>query len=160
MQDHDLERMTEHVAYEIKMLQGTAVLLRMGVIGTGALQNALLESALVHLRLVDEFLSLPKGNRADDVVAKDFLPTWEPKQVLTESAREDINKRVHHLTTRRIGQQRLWPLDLCHDAVRVCIDFLVQLESDEPQRAAWFTRHGVRWIELSEAPAGVHEVGW
>lgn len=157
MDDRTLEAMVEHVAYEIDMLQATAILLRTGMI-EGRLKNAVLESTLVHLRLVDEFLA-GSGGRSDDVSAIDYLPTWAPRNVLTEDERRDVNKRVHHLTTRRIGQSYMWPLALCEDAVRACVDFLTELEREEPRRGGWFRSRGVDWLKLEEAPAGQHEVG-
>lgn len=140
-----LQQMTEHVAYEIDMLQEAAAVLAAGTFENNrVVKNALLESVLVHLRSIDDFLQL-KAARDDDVIALDYLPSWNPRPALSEKDRADVNKRVQHLTTRRLRGKRQWALALVAQALEVCVEFLQQLERDQPLRAASFKQLGVTW---------------
>lgn len=81
----------QHVGYEAEMLVGTAELLRRMPEGTIA-HDAVLESFLVHARLLDDFLArdLPKPGTPseDDVVARHYLPNWPRARVMSKSERD------------------------------------------------------------------------
>jgi len=77
--------------------------------------NALVESFCVHLRnLLDFFVSTP--TKPDDLVALDFCSkgwTCPPWTIDLGDTRERLNKRLSHLTHRRVdyvGEDRKWDL--------------------------------------------------
>lgn len=101
----------EHLTYEIQMFVGTALFLvnsnktsdkRIG----GVVNNALLESFLIHMRNLIEFL-YPQQIKADDVTIEDYLS----KKVISDHLpiinkslilyRERAHKEIAHLTTKR-----------------------------------------------------------
>jgi hypothetical protein len=137
--------MVEHVAYEINQLHRTAALVSSGKYPTAGgtdlqrvLGNALLESTLIHLRSLDDFLGMTAPKDSDDVLAIDYLPGWRPKRVLTVAERKYINKRVQHLTTVRRTGPAPWAMARCNDVLAEVIQFMHALEAAQPQRAAWF----------------------
>jgi hypothetical protein len=65
------------------------------------IQNALIESSLLSLRNVHDFFAPFDGReRSDDLKAYQFRPAHRAK-ILTRGEKEDIHKRLAHLTTRR-----------------------------------------------------------
>ena len=70
----------------------------------GLMQSALLESYLIHLRNLIDFLYRPR-DRDDDVIAADFFDdpaSWTPTISATlERAQIRANKEMSHLTTKR-----------------------------------------------------------
>ena len=105
--DEILDRLADHVAFEVEMLVEQVRLLiaacgpegPQGSTGTEPETQALLEAALLHVRLLDEFLG-NKG-RDTDVKANYWVPGWVPRGWLEPSAREQINWRVAHLSALR-----------------------------------------------------------
>ena len=104
----------EHVSYEVQMF---FTMIEIGVKGrvtlggapeiTPTLSNALLESIVIHLRNLIDFL-YPKNPQLTDIVASDFFDPdqWESlRTALTDTlsaARVRANKEMAHLTTDRI----------------------------------------------------------
>lgn len=100
--DPELIACADDVSYEFRMI---------GVLGqlkTSAdlpfVGYGLLESLLLHVRLLDDFL----GNRRrrgsegdDDLTAKDYNPSWSNNGFLKRDERSAINKRLAHLTRSR-----------------------------------------------------------
>lgn len=125
--DNDLDDFALHVEYEVEMLVGQVELLvdfygPGGPAGsfTSPQDEAILDAALVHLRLLDEFLG-SKG-RATDVKAKYWVPGWPARNWLDRSVRDRINWQLVHLSTlREVGHG--W--DLCEYA-RACCEELVR----------------------------------
>jgi hypothetical protein len=129
--DDELRRVSEHLAYEVGMMDVLGRAQEAGLVKRGspvsdailkaatqavpdtdpnvfveATSNALLEAFLIHFRCVLEFL-YPK-NRPDDVVASDFFndpDEWERvrknKSALLERAETRAGKEVAHLTYKR-----------------------------------------------------------
>lgn len=90
------------VGYELKMI-GVLGRLKTSIdlpfVGYG-----LLESLLLHVRLLDDFLANrrrrgPKGR--DDLTAKDYNSSWSGNGFLTPDERSAINKKLAHLTRSR-----------------------------------------------------------
>ncbi|MEP7289628.1 MAG: hypothetical protein ABI947_28085 [Chloroflexota bacterium] len=122
MEHSELLDASEHLAYETQMLAETQMLLETGI---GRLPylladkeavicyNALLESFLIHARVLIFFFYPPKGSiHDDDVLAKCFFATntewqnWESAVLSTrenflKNMRIEANKRVAHLSTHR-----------------------------------------------------------
>jgi hypothetical protein len=103
-----------HLAYEVRMLQQTARVLRHT---TGWLADAALESWIVHLRVLITFLY--DGRRfPDDIIAEDFIehPERWPrlrgrKPSMFKSAQTRANKQIAHLSRKRYwgrAPQKQW----------------------------------------------------
>lgn len=131
----------EHVVYEFDMFLWLAQ-----VCGSGArlwapspadaarLHNVLIESIVVHLRNVIDFLYLDKP-KATDVVAADFFApgAWEGLRpaisVTLEAARVRANKEVAHLTTDRITgspPEKAWDFTSLANEIRPLMRLVVQ----------------------------------
>jgi hypothetical protein len=141
-----LERMAEHVAYELRMI-GSLMHAEVGDAGELA-TLALDEAFLLHVRTVSSFLAV-SSRRAwpDDVVADDYFrgphPPFSP---LTPDDRRDIEVRLAHLTTDRLGtapadrrtaagpDRSYWG----RQVLREFGHFVDALAVESPGRAAWF----------------------
>jgi hypothetical protein len=91
------------------MLVSLAHGLASGIAGQGTFANALIESFVIHVRCVLDFLYAPKNRRDDDVIAQDYFddPTeWEnlrpPMSANLEKARDRAGKEMAHLTYARL----------------------------------------------------------
>jgi hypothetical protein len=107
--DDTLRTLSEHVSYEFDMLLGTAGVLVSRKPTDDFMQNVLVESFLIHVRQVYDFLyRVPK--LPTDLIAADYAPTWHGEcptasQELKDLAR-DVGGRAAHLTMNRVvGQQ-------------------------------------------------------
>jgi len=123
----------DHVFYEVDLFLDLASLIAQGRIGSSdsdaarILNNVVLESAVLHLRNLLEFLYCEKP-RLTDVVAADFLDdewtTVRPDLTPSlEQAQRRSNKELAHLTSNRIAQGqdgRGWDIPaLANDLVAV-----------------------------------------
>jgi hypothetical protein len=144
--DEVLEVMTESIGYEIHQLAGCMTLLKRGEArklgdpaAAGITTNALLESALIHCRSLDDFFGLLRTEgTTDDVFATDFDPEWPARRVLNGKERASINKRLAHLTTQRISGPERWELQAFDRMLNTFADFLDGLEQRQPARRQWF----------------------
>lgn len=120
-----------HVSYEIGMAAtGTQLLHQPPGLHGEALKNVLLESVLVHLRLLDEFVGRATSAHEGDVLAVDYLDAWDPLDFgpLGEF-RRPINKQVAHLSISREAG-RLWNvLALTHSVLSECGRFFDAIEA-------------------------------
>jgi hypothetical protein len=96
------------------MLIGTARGLASGVAGDSILNNALLESFLLHARALLAFL-YANTPRLDDVVAEDFIPDWGSKRPTEPATLSQVHFRVGkelaHLTYQRLSvtaEAKMW----------------------------------------------------
>lgn len=115
--DEDLKAASKHLSYEIQMLYGTANLLAQGNIYSWAVHNALLESFLIHVRIMLEFLYAQKP-WPDDVIAEDFFDDpneWvqaRPKKSdLLKDAHKRAGKQLAHLSYTRLAitpEKKAW----------------------------------------------------
>ena len=103
----------EHVYYEITQLTET-------LIGTNnvAVNNALVESRLIHVRALLDFFqrsarSVMKGKELDDVLSLDY--GFAPQTVdIPSPYQERLNKDLAHLTysrSERLPAEKIWPHD-------------------------------------------------
>ena len=72
--DTDLREASNHLHYEVWMLTSSAQAMASGIANNGWLKYALLESFVVHVRGVMDFL-YNDNPQPDDVVAQDFFPS-------------------------------------------------------------------------------------
>jgi hypothetical protein len=135
----ELEALAPEVGYEVRMMAHTVVV---GAQDFGlpaevwrVIRFGLLESCLIHIRNVDDFLGHPEPRR-DDLTAADYRPGRTPKRFLTDEERDAINGALSHLTRRRSGPNPEWPLAAL--ARRGLDAFQAFLAGLEPTTAALF----------------------
>ena len=104
----ELHRVSEHLQYEISMLQSMANGIASGVAGQGPIANALIESFVIHVRNMLDFL-YAEDPRPDDVIAEDFFDTREQwtkdrpaLSQLLSGVKWRAGKEVAHLTYARL----------------------------------------------------------
>jgi hypothetical protein len=115
----ELKEVSGHLHYEIAMLMSLAQGLASGIAGQGTIANALIESFVVHLRCVLDFLYASSKRRDDDVVAQDYFDepaTWETLRPAISTklskARNRAGKEMAHLTYARLEvtpEAKPWP---------------------------------------------------
>jgi hypothetical protein len=115
----ELRKASGHLNYEVAMLMSLAQGLASGIAGQGTIANAMIESFVVHLRCVLDFLYAPKNRRDDDVIAQDYFDdqaTWEELRPSMSAelskARDRAGKEMAHLTYARLDvtpEAKPWP---------------------------------------------------
>jgi hypothetical protein len=106
--ESELKEASDHLHYEIWMLTSLAHGIGTGIAGQGPIANALLESFVVHVRALMDFL-YNDDPRPDDVIAEDYFGNadqWRKlRPVISESlkhAKRRAGKEVAHLTYARL----------------------------------------------------------
>jgi hypothetical protein len=151
--ENRIAEMAEHVSYEAFMLSGTLQLIdqdfppaeKVHETVRTVVRNALFESSLMHVRVLEDFLTLAAPSQPDDVIATDFLPSWDRRRCLSTAERSYVNKRIMHLTTVRGEGPAPWQLEKSREVFRRFRLFLETLRSTDPQKVDWFDP----WIELA-----------
>jgi hypothetical protein len=103
----------EHIYYEITQLIATLT-----ASNNIALNNALVESRLIHVRALLDFFqksgrSIMKGNELDDVLCSDYGFASQPVAIPVDY-QERLNKDLAHLTysrSQRLPKEKPWPPD-------------------------------------------------
>lgn len=116
--NEELQEVSNHLHYELWMLSSLAQAMESGIADRGWLANALLESFVIHVRNVLDFL-YNDHPQSDDVVAQDFFPSakaWvkiRPRlSELLSTAKKRAGKEVVHLTYARLDvtpDTKPWP---------------------------------------------------
>ena len=144
---------SRHLPYELEQLIACAEMLAAPSPGVAAnsdfapyVNNALLESFLVHLRTLDDFLGARRGRRGDrpkDVLAIDYLPRWNPRRFLDAATRDAVNAQLAHLSVdRKRGVDVQWSyVLLALTAVESFACFVGELRKSEESRE-WFDALG------------------
>ena len=142
-----LDSLAWHVAYELQMLVYQALAVITGApsgfdgLMTLAIKNALLESSLLHIRVLDEFF----GGRESKQFQTDLRATmWVPDgsffSRLGEPDRTRIDKGLAHLSELRADLDPNWKLgDLTDDC---CATFETFLNELDPERLPAFAVPG------------------
>ncbi len=147
-----------HVAYELSALvhQTLAFFRRQQEDEVSA---ALFEAALTHVRLLDEFFA-GKNKRSSSphrLLARDWLPDWKRRRVVSRDERREIRAHVGHLSASRDTAHE-WPLHaIVDDCCRVFALFLSELERSSPDRVPAFAA-AQRALGEWSAPSGVSHV--
>lgn len=131
-----------HLYYEFSMLVSTSILLQDKSsipMMSDTQKNALLESFLVHLRNLKDFL-WEKERIKDDITASDFCSNWswedrKKTDTLSGITIEDldrlVNKQISHLTEFRENKQKgktQWMVrEITCDMVQFFVEFLQEV---------------------------------
>lgn len=124
--------------YEVWMLRSLANILAIDNQGQGVIHNALVESFLIHARLLIEFLYRDTQMKDDDALAKDFFSPatkWQGirpvKSRLLEETTQAANKHLVHLTYTRLEEKKQWPcIKIANDIETVLKVFHENLPGD------------------------------
>ncbi len=123
--------------YEVWMLWSLANFLATDNKGKGVIHNALLESFLIHARILIEFLYKNKPYK-DTVRASQYFTSDSPwksirpkKTELLEKTEKDAHKQLAHLTYTRLQGKREWPyIEIANDIKAVLQVFHENLSDD------------------------------
>ena len=106
--DDEVRAASDHLYYEIQMLQGTMAILATAATGQSILSNALIESFTIHARVLMHFLYPTGSIQPSDVLAEDFfddvghwLAIRPDEPAVFRTARGRVNKEIAHLTYDR-----------------------------------------------------------
>jgi len=127
-QSLDLKRKMRALKYERDMHDQTATAMRLGIAGDSLMGNALLESFLVHARLLIDFLYGRPKTGYDDIRAEDMLDPgeWErirPEQTqLLKDTKHDADKFLAHLTTTRLDRSKEWDYPAIFKEIDAALD--------------------------------------
>jgi hypothetical protein len=131
----------EALLYERSMLHSTARALVSGH-PDPVIHNALVESFVIHARLLIEFLYYDK-KKSDDIRPEDWLDQKEWKEIreewkktcgeqvnsLLRKTYECANKYLAHLTTTRLDQKKSWDCPAILEGIEALLTkFLQQVE--------------------------------
>jgi len=104
----ELQESSNHLFYEVWMFISLANGLASGIFGEGPIVNALLESFVIHVRAIMDFLYAERP-QSDDVIAEDFFASPEEwknmRPMLSEAlsqAKRRAGKEIAHLTYARL----------------------------------------------------------
>jgi hypothetical protein len=134
----------EHICYEVSMMCAMA---RPTVYSANAAVagSALLEAYLIHVRNVDEFLTLPRAEvrwREQVVAAHFFDDAFEPPEGLDQATRNEISRKIVHIfCDRERGENWSADGDVARFARHLLVSFrafLAQLQARHPERVGLF----------------------
>ena len=126
--------------YEVIMLDMTVRVLSSKMTNGSFMNKILLESFLIHLRNLIDFIYLPKCNK-DDILAQDFFSNPENWAKLRptlsanlEEAKKNINKLLSHITYSRLQmrtEQTTWDfMSLRNEIVLIIQAFINNIPKD------------------------------
>jgi len=126
--NEELHKGLDNLHYEIQqLLELTRVASPIAL-----LQNALVESRLLHVRTLVDFFEFEES-RHDDILATHYGFALKPVQ-LSEPYKTRLNKDLAHLTysrTQRTEATKTWPFDLVIAPVlERCLEFVEHVLSD------------------------------
>jgi len=115
----EIRKASNHLHYEIAMLSSVAEAIALQKFQGTNIGNALLESFLIHARLLKDFL-YSNNPHEGDVIAEDFfernekwISIWPELSSLLNRLKGRVGKEVAHLTYDRINvtpDEILWPV--------------------------------------------------
>ena len=123
--------------YEVSMLRSLANILATDNQGKGVIHNALLESFLIHARILIEFLYKDQPYK-DTVRASQYFTSKSPwksvqpsKTELLKKTEKDAHKYLAHLTYTRLQGKKQWPyIRIVNDIEAVLQVFYKNLPDD------------------------------
>jgi hypothetical protein len=148
----DLKKASEHLHYELGMLNSVAQAMVMNFAGAGVLNNAMLESFAVHVRSLIFFL-FTENAKPDDVLAIHFVSdpaAFETargvKSEILKNGQSRAGKEVAHLTYERLkvtAETKPWRfVEIATELNRVMKIFLQHADQSKlSERWAAATKH-------------------
>ena len=128
--EDDLRKAFNLLSYEIEMLRSVADRLASGTARCIEINNALVESFAIHIRVLIEFF-YSEQPRCGDVIAEDFFTNPEhwhrvrpPKSEILKTAQKRAHKELAHLTYARLEvspKQKPWK----HGCIREDMDKVI-----------------------------------
>jgi len=142
----ELQESSNHLFYEVWMLTSLANGIASGIPGQGPIANALLESFIIHIRAVIDFLYADRP-QANDVIAEDFFNTpeqWTKIRPMLSSllsqAKRRAGKEVAHLTYARLDvtpATKPWPFVQIADEITSVVNIFLQNVPKEELGSHW-----------------------
>jgi hypothetical protein len=108
--------------------------------------SAMLESLLLHTRVLHDFFCKDSRLKADDILASDFIDTWDAKLAEAKcpyiaSRKDRLHKALAHLSTQRVkyeSDNKEWDIASIQSEVSALIaEFKNALPTDQ---VPWFAR--------------------
>jgi hypothetical protein len=144
--DKELQEASNHLYYEVWMLASLAQAMASGIANNGWLKNALLESFVIHVRGVLDFI-YNDTPQPDDVAAQDYFPSAEawlnirPQlSELLRTAKGRAGKEIAHLTYARLDvtpDTKPWPFVEIAKEVNVVISVFLKNVTIENLGSQW-----------------------
>jgi hypothetical protein len=133
--DEILRAASDHLYYEYWMFRSLTDALATGATQPGWLRNALVESWVIHLRALLDFVYPPKSVNPEDVIAADFFDSsseWDATRPVISTTlargRGRANKEIAHLSYKRIDishEDKQWQfVALAHEVEKLMVLFL------------------------------------
>jgi len=127
----ELRQASNHLHYELRMLECMAIGIHSGLAGISPINNAFIESFVIHARVLLDFF-YPFKPRQDDVIVTDFFDrpkTWEEarpeKTDILKTIHKRVGKEAAHLTYSRqkvSEEQKAWDHENIARDIRVLAD--------------------------------------
>ena len=142
--DEELKGMGAQVEYEISEFRSSVrefAFLKTLAHADISAKNRALESALLHFRILRAFFfaEVAGDKDNDNVFARHYCAPahWEPKKdPVFEATKKALNKRLAHLTLKRLTAKSWDELDSMIQAIEANVEHFVK--SLPPARAQWF----------------------
>ena len=151
----ELQESSNHLFYEVWMFSSLANGLASGIAGQGPIANALLESFVIHVRAIMDFLYAERP-QSDDVIAEDFFASPEQwtkiRPVLSEvlsQAKRRAGKN-YHLTYARLDvtpETKPWRFIEIAKEVMAVMDTFLKNVPKEKLGSKWKTERPNRALE-------------
>lgn len=144
----ELQESSNHLFYEVWMFTSLANGLASGIAGQGPIANALLESFVIHVRAIMDFLYADRP-QPDDVIAEDFFASPEQwtriRPALSESlsqAKRRAGKEIAHLTYARLDvtpETKPWRFSEIANEITTVMDIFLKNVPKENLGSKWRT---------------------
>jgi hypothetical protein len=129
-----------------------------GIAGKGVINNALLESFVIHARALLDFLYAERP-RSDDVIAEDFLSSpndWPkirpPKTDLLKTIHRRVGKEAAHLTYARLDvtqETKLWAFLQIAEDITIVFDQFLEIVPKSLLGSRW-EKLKIQWAKANE----------
>jgi hypothetical protein len=133
---NELRQASNHLYYEVRMLEHMSTGIHSGIAGNSAINNAFIESFVIHARILLDFF-YPSKPRPDDVIVTDFFQhpkTWEKarpeKTGILDTIHKRVGKEAAHLTYARqkvSEEQKRWDHKNIERDIRVLVECFLNL---------------------------------
>jgi hypothetical protein len=133
--EEQLQVASNHLFYEVWMLEVLTQAMASGIAGEGPMNNALLESFTIHARALLDFL-YAENPKADDVIAEDYFADpgqWvsmrAAKTPTLQTVHRRVGKEIAHLTYARqevAPEMKAWPFVQIGQEIKFICDLFLR----------------------------------